>query len=308
MIAIFAKALVFAGALILLGSLFTTRRLIQQLGRGRIRNHWYVMVGMVVFFLVAYLGYSWAFWNRQTEWLDLIVPIVFFSGACFVWLTANLSLQTAVAIMRISLLEQENIADALTGAYNRRYLDRRLSEEVVRARRHELPLSILLFDIDHFKQINDSHGHQVGDRVLVAFTRHVAKHLREPDVLARYGGDEFMVIAPHTPHEGACQLASRLHKTIEANRFAMKGIVGEGLDLRLTTSIGVASVSAELDRIDQLVQLADTNLYRAKHDGRNRINADPPSALPSGADQPSAPTASTPAPGSAPGAAATGHG
>jgi diguanylate cyclase (GGDEF)-like protein len=276
LIALVAKTLVFAGALVLLGSLFTTCRLITRLGKGRLRNHWYAMVGMVVFFLLGYLGYTWAFWNRQSELLDLIVPVVFFCGACFVWLSASLSLQTAVAVMRVGLLEQENIIDPLTAVYNRRYLDRRLGEEFMRARRHGLPLSILLFDIDHFKQINDTHGHQAGDRALALFARHVAKHLREPDVLARYGGDEFMVIAPHTDHDGALVLALRMRESLASAPFSLDDDRKGQHQVRLSSSIGVASLGSEVERPEALVQLADENLYRAKRDGRNRVNADRP--------------------------------
>jgi len=231
------------------------------------------MLALVVIFVAGYLGYAWAFWNSQTRLLDLIVPGVFFLGACFVWLTARLSLQTAVALMRISLLEQENIADPLTGVFNRRYLDRRLSEEVARARRHGLPLSILLIDIDLFKRINDGHGHQVGDQVLVSFAELVNRMLREPDILARYGGEEFMVIAPQTPHQGAVVLAERLRKRLESNSFSLGT-----LEIRLTCSIGVASMGGELDCAEKLVNAADENLYRAKREGRNRVNADEPSS------------------------------
>jgi diguanylate cyclase (GGDEF)-like protein len=280
-ISLLAKGLVFAGALILIGSLFTTRRLIERLpqGQGRVRNQWDAMLALVVIFVAGYLGYAWAFWNSQTRLLDLIVPGVFFLGACFVWLTARLSLQTAVALMRISLLEQENIADPLTGAFNRRYLDRRLSEEVARARRHGLPLSILLIDIDLFKQVNDGHGHQTGDQVLAFFAELVKRMLREPDILARYGGEEFMVIAPQTPHQGAIVLAERLRTRLESNSFRLPNGQSGTLEIRLTCSIGVASLGGEQDCTEKLVHSADENLYRAKREGRNRVNADEPSSI-----------------------------
>jgi len=155
MIALLAKSLVFAGALILIWALVIVRRLITQLPQGPLRRRWHAMLVMVVLFLVGYLGYIAAFWDRHAHLLDLIVPAVFFFGGCFVWLTALLSLQTALDVMRISQLEQENNTDPLTGVYNRRYMDLRLGKEVAAAQRYARPLSILLLDIDHFKQVND---------------------------------------------------------------------------------------------------------------------------------------------------------
>jgi diguanylate cyclase (GGDEF)-like protein len=278
MITLFAIALVLFGALILAGSLFITRRLIVRLPEGPLHRYWHVMQVLVMTFLAGYLVYFWVFWNSHTRLLDLFVPGILFLGACFVWLTSNLCLQTALAVMRISLLEQENIADPLTGVYNRRYLDRRLSEEVTRARRHGQPLSALLLDIDHFKHINDRHGHQAGDQVLTAFAALVKKQLREPDIVARYGGEEFMVIAPHTPHRGAVDLAERLRRNLESNSFALTGMPDGTQAVRLTCSIGVVSLGDESDRVETLIRLADENLYRAKQEGRNRVNAYVPSA------------------------------
>lgn len=268
-----ANGLVIVGALILAVSLFTTRRLIARLGRSPVRNHWYGMLVLVVIFIAGYLGYLWAFWNTQTRLLDLIVPGIFFLGACFVWLTATLSLQTAVAVMRISLLEEENVTDPLTGVFNRRYFDRRLNEEVTRARRYGLSLSILLLDIDHFKQINDRYGHPVGDQTLVYFARLVKEHLREPDILARHGGEEFMVIAPNTALQGAIDLAERLRARLESGGFVPPDSQDEAPEIRLTCSIGVGSLGASLDRADKLLQFVDENLYRAKREGRNRVSA-----------------------------------
>jgi len=274
MISLLAKLLVFAGGLILIGSLIPTRRLISRLPQSPVRRDWYAMLTLITILFVGYLAYAWAFWNSQTHLLDLIVPGVFFLCACFVWLTASLSLQTATIVMRISLLEQENITDPLTGVFNRRYLDRRLNEEVSRARRYSLPLAVLLLDIDHFKQINDKYGHQFGDRVLIYFGELVKHELREEDVLARYGGEEFLVIASQTPREGGKDLAERLRKRLESNSFRLPDESGMSDEIHVTCSIGVTSLEGEVDCVEKLVQSADENLYRAKNSGRNQVNAD----------------------------------
>ena len=278
-----ANTRVLAGALVLVAAMPPTRRLIARLPKGRVRGRWYVMLAFVLLFLLGYLGYALAFWNRHERPIDLLVPVIFLLGACFVALNAVLSLQTVEALLRLSLLEKENIADPLTGVYNRRYLDRRLNEEVSRARRHGLPLTVLMLDIDHFKRINDDHGHQAGDQVLAQFADLTKRQLREPDLVARYGGEEFLVIAPQTTRHDALNLAERLRARIESNTFTVTNMAaqGERLKIRVTCSIGVAGLSDEIVRADMLVHCADKNMYHAKHAGRNRVNADEPAgALP----------------------------
>jgi len=274
--ALLTKTLVLAGALILMGALMITRRLITALPVSTVRNRWHILLALIVIFIVGYLAYTWAFWDSATDTFDLIVPGVFFLGACFVWLTVTLALQTTESFKRLNLLERENIIDPLTGVYNRRFLDCRLNEEVARASRHEQPLTVLLIDIDKFKLVNDNHGHQIGDQVLVIFAKLIKQKLREPDILVRYGGEEFMVIAPHTNGQGGAELANRLRVKIAAHRFLLTNVGGGTLELSLTCSIGVANLCEEIDCTEKLVHVVDQNLYRAKRDGRNRVNADKP--------------------------------
>lgn len=236
------------------------------------------MTALIVLFLIGYLGYAGVFWNSHSSLPDLIVPGVFFLGACFVWLSATLSLQTTMDVMRIGILERETVTDPLTGVFNRRYLDRRLSEEVASARRYGLPLSVLLLDIDHFKQINDRHGHQAGDQVLVTLGEIAVGELRESDILARYGGEEFLVIAPHTPLLGATSVAERLRERIESHDFHLADEPGGIRGIRVTASIGVASLGDGVEDKERLIHAADENLYRAKQEGRNRVIAGAPSA------------------------------
>ena len=276
MIPLIAKILVLAGAVILVAAWFPVRRLIVRLPQGIVRNRWYIMAALIVLFLGGYLGYAVAFWNGHSGPLDLIVPGVFFFGACFVRLTATLSLQTAMDVMRINLLEQEAVTDALTGLLNRRYLDRRLREEVARSRRYALPLSALLLDIDLFKQINDRHGHQAGDLVLLELAKMAPESLREADILMRYGGEEFLILAPNTALYDARLIAERLRKSIESHDFELRGCSNGATLLRLTVSIGVASLGDRIDSAEKLIRATDENLYRAKRQGRNRVVADTP--------------------------------
>ncbi len=273
-----AISMVLAGALILLMALSPVRQLMGQLSGGPLRRRWTVMIVLITVFLIGYLAYIAAFWGRHEVLLDLIVPTIFLLGGCFVWLTATLSLQTAVDVMRVSRLERETITDSLTGVFNRRYLDNRLAEELARSRRYGFALSVIFLDIDHFKRVNDDHGHPLGDKVLAAVAKDIASGLRDTDVAARFGGEEFVVVTPHTGLAGATDVAQRLIKSIEAHLFDLPDAPG---GLRITCSAGVASLDNSPADATALLDAADKNLYRAKKQGRNRVVAgDAPAAAP----------------------------
>ena len=271
MIKLLVDGLVVAGACVLIGALIPVRQIIMQLPPGQIRHRWYILTGLIFIFILGYIGYATAFWNHATTWLDLLVPAVFFFGACFVWLTTVLSLQTANDIRRVTILERENISDPLIGIYNRRFLDRRLEEECARARRYSLPLSVLLIDIDHFKRINDVNGHQVGDHVLSYLGKLLLQAVRDSDIVTRYGGDEILIITPNSAAPFAGILAERLRQHVEAHELVLTNVSNSPLQIRITVSIGVAGWSQEVTEWQRLIQNADEALYRAKQEGRNRV-------------------------------------
>ena len=174
---------VIIGAAILICSIVPVRKLINRLPQGGVRRNWYLLSGLIIFFIIGYLSYALVLVNHDICLPDIVVSMVFFFGACFVWLVNVLSLKTALDIRRIAMLEQENITDTLIDVYNRRYLDRRVEEEFVRANRYGLPLSILLIDIDHFKRVNDTFGHQAGDSVLRTLARLLVETVRDSDMI-----------------------------------------------------------------------------------------------------------------------------
>jgi diguanylate cyclase (GGDEF)-like protein len=179
--------------------------------------------------------------------------------------SAAAALQTLRAL---ALAKERAIRDGLTGVFNRRLLDEMLPKMVDQSLRQETPLSVLLFDIDHFKRFNDEHGHEVGDRVLMAFSRCVRDSIRNGDVLARYGGEEFVVILPNTPHETAKGLAERLRQKVQ-DLLLPTPEFPKGC--RITVSIGVASIPEHGREGDALLNCADQALYVAKGTGRNRV-------------------------------------
>lgn len=161
-------------------------------------------------------------------------------------------------------LQRLSTTDPLTGAYNRRMFMDMLSREMTRSGRYGEPFSLLMFDLDHFKKVNDTYGHDVGDRVLVDVVQLSMELVRQSDILARWGGEEFMVLLPQANPEMALALGERLRERISEHEFTGVG--------RLTVSIGVAH-QQQLDTIDTLLKRVDAALYRAKETGRNRVVA-----------------------------------
>ena len=183
----------------------------------------------------------------------------------------SVCLDSALATERLKLA---GLTDGLTGVHNRRYFESRCLEEVQAARRSKLPLVCLLLDVDHFKRINDTHGHPAGDAVLRYVARLIRAQLRGSDVVARYGGEEFVLLLPATPLPAALETADRIRRVIAAQSMPVQ--VSE--PLRITVSIGAALLppTGESDAAAQaaaLVQRADQALYAAKQGGRNRVLA-----------------------------------
>ncbi len=265
-----SSGLVVAGMLLLMAALLPVRRLMKQLPQGSIRRKWAILTIFILLFIAGYFGYAAITWGRIRSVVGMIVPITFFLGAVFVLLVSSLSLDTALDVKRISTLEIENITDPLTGIYNRRYLDRRIDEEVKRALRYDFPLSVLMLDIDRFKAVNDRFGHRAGDAVLSKLGQTIAQSVRRSDVVARYGGEEVLVIATHTPIHAAAELGERLRRLVEATDFTTHDRP-DRQSLQVTVSIGIAALNAEKNDSRSLIQSADEALYRAKKEGRNRI-------------------------------------
>ena len=159
------------------------------------------------------------------------------------------------------------LRDGLTKLFNKRYFMDRLDSELKFARRHQTAVSLLMLDLDHFKQVNDDHGHLAGDAVLVHFASVVLRAVRNEDVVARFGGEELAVILRAISLEAASALAERLRRTVEAT-----AVKYNDQDLRVTVSIGVAGYpTTNAETVEGLVDAADQALYRAKNAGRNRV-------------------------------------
>jgi len=177
--------------------------------------------------------------------------------------------QAAIAIENANLYtEVQRLAtlDALTNVYNRRSLFELGEREFERARRYQLPLSVILLDIDHFKKVNDTYGHTVGDQVLSGIALAISRNIREIDVFGRYGGEEFVVLLPQADTSSAREVAERLRALIADLEFG-----DEAKPLRVTISLGISSATAEVQSLSGLIDRADQAMYAAKQAGRNQV-------------------------------------
>ncbi|MCX6826613.1 MAG: GGDEF domain-containing protein, partial [candidate division Zixibacteria bacterium] len=165
-------------------------------------------------------------------------------------------------------MENLTITDDLTGIYNYRYFAEKLKEEQRRASRYNLPLSLIMMDIDWFKEFNDTYGHEVGNIVLKGITAVIKRCIRDVDIFCRYGGEEFVVILPQTPQIEVSRIAERIRQQIETAIFGG----GDNIpDLKVTVSIGVTSFPENGKSNDDILSIADQALYRAKGDGKNLV-------------------------------------
>jgi diguanylate cyclase (GGDEF)-like protein len=164
-------------------------------------------------------------------------------------------------------LRQAATCDPLTGLWNRRELMQKLDHEMARAGRYGHPLAMIMLDIDHFKQVNDTHGHQAGDQVLKELAGLIQATVRDSDLVARYGGEEILVLCPETDGGVAGQLAERIRRQVEGAT-----IVTPSARIQVTVSLGVAACPG-LPTGTDLIQAADAAMYRAKQSGRNRVCA-----------------------------------
>jgi diguanylate cyclase (GGDEF)-like protein len=167
------------------------------------------------------------------------------------------------------------IRDSLTHAYNRRFFMARLEIEVARARRTGTPLSLMMIDVDHFKAINDTHGHAAGDQVLERLARMLIESVRPYDLVARYGGEEFVALMPGLTLEQAAGAAERVRHAVQTMPLAGGGEAA-GLPAGITASLGYSCLGGADDTLAALLDRADRSMYAAKHGGRNRVVGLPP--------------------------------
>lgn len=262
-----ANALVIAGSVLLVGALASSQRLFKRPAPRKTRANKYFLMAPILLLILGYLGYLLVFWNAQKNWHDLIMPGVLFTSAFSLWFTFKVSLQSTVDM----ILEQENITDPLMGIYNRRYLERRLSEEVARAQRYSVPLSVFLLDIDQLKDINKTYGRHTGDQVLIHLGKLLLEYVRESDEVARYDQDEVLVMTPNTSIQDTHLLADRIRQRVEVHPLLLDARTEKEQRITIKISIGVATMLGSFDSLEKLLQRAEVALHQARQEGGNRV-------------------------------------
>lgn len=207
-------------------------------------------------------GYPHAF--PVTPWNLLLMAGIW--GICLYYYGHMVFQLIRTHTSEVGKLQSMAATDALTGLTNRRQFNIRLHEEVARARRHETPLTLALFDLDDFKRLNDFYGHPVGDRILRELGRLLRHNIRESDLPARYGGEEFALILPESRESEAYELLERLRLLVAQTVFCLPEN-----PLTITISVGVAQLEPRQHTSFELVELADKALYEAKKQGKNRV-------------------------------------
>ncbi len=264
------RFLVLIGAGLLGASLVPSVLITIKFPTSSTKNYWIMLSGLIVLFLAGYLFYFFAQGRNYLKHIEVLVPFVFFFGACFVFIISILSFQTLKAIIKINILERENITDPLMGIYNRRFFELRLKEETSRAKRYGLPLSLILIDIDYFKEINDKYGHRTADAILGRIGQILISSVRDVDIAARYGGDEIAIISPNNTQNESIILASRLKSLIGGYDFSLES-PSLPKPLNCSISVGVAALDEGHSQSDHLLQSADKAMYQAKSQGRNQV-------------------------------------
>jgi diguanylate cyclase (GGDEF)-like protein len=256
------------GILLLLAAFVPLRRIFEILPSGLTRKAW---AGMAILMGCFILGYLLFFWLNYTEGSDhhedWLMSLICLSASIFVLCVCMISHSTAKEVSRLAELELAVLIDPLTELYNRRHILSLLEKECSRSRFLHSPLSVLLLDVDKFKKINDTRGHQAGDFVLKELSRLFAGLQHDACFIGRYGGEEFLILLPDTSRFKASQTAERLRYLIESTTIMLEN----KYEIPVTASIGVATSLSFDETPHQLIALADKALYKAKKAGRNNV-------------------------------------
>jgi diguanylate cyclase (GGDEF)-like protein len=223
--------------------------------------------GTVAVILICFMALAYGAGAGNPATLPYWGRVLVISGPVILvaYITTMLSADIRYAVDKI---RQVSDTDELTGLYNMRAFSALLQRAFRQAVRYGHSLSVVMVDSDNLKQINDTHGHDSGNRLLQHLVRNIHEQLRGSDVLARFGGDEFIVLLPETNNQGALEMAERIRKAVEVSRFDVRGG-----DTNITVSIGVASYPEDGGNLDVILDKADKAMYRAKQKGRNRVAA-----------------------------------
>ena len=227
----------------------------------------FILMLVLTLSLLPYMGVRVFLLPGVMQWLDF-GSLCFFAFACVALCVGQLQCLKRMRHDTREKIEMMTFVDELTGVYNYRYLEQRLTEELQRAKRHNCPLSVIYFDFDNFKLVNDTFGHETGNTVLQRVAQMTRQSARGEDFVGRLGGDEFLLVLPQTDSAGSLITAERIKKKLDSMELVAS--TGERLDF-ITYSMGIASYPASAETKDELIRAADEAMYRAKKAGGDRV-------------------------------------
>ena len=264
----FQFVLIFAGILFLFLSLVPIRKLILELQDDELKQRWKILSTLILFFIVCYILFAYNLWMIKdiAHALSIVVSLMLLCGGIFCYLVGKLALRTMHDIQRLSMFQEESITDALMGIKNRCYFDQKIVEEVALSLRYKLPLSLILLDIDHFKKINDTYGHDIGDYVLRELTKELSPIIRESDYFARIGGEEFVILLINISKDELEIFNEKVRKLVE--KISLKTSTNE--EVKFTISIG-STIYIKNESFTSFLKRADIAMYKAKELGKNRV-------------------------------------
>jgi diguanylate cyclase (GGDEF)-like protein len=277
---LFAIGLKAGSALILIIALVAINRVICRLHKGKVRRNWSlagILLGLLSIFYISNTIASWmgGLTDAQKIIGFYLVPMVFFLCAGIAYLIISFVLNLDVYFTPSPVGQFEDIIDAMTGIYNRSYLDSRLSQEVHRSQRYNLPLSILLLSLDNIRQISETYGKKAGEQLLNNFAKLALNNVRITDITARYGEAEIMVVATHTPVSSMSIFADRMQKaiaeTLHVPEEPSQASSKEEKRAEIKVSIGISGFGPGTNTKESLVKSVEDALSRARSLGHNKV-------------------------------------
>ncbi len=266
-----ACILLLSAVCLLTVSFFTSRQLIKKLPLGKVRYNWQIFSYLIVAAIIGYAVYMFLLVVGQVSITSLMIPKLAFAASTFMLLLCFLTYQITVNIRDAIAMDQASIVDPVLDIYNRRYFDRRIDEETQRSRRYDLPLSLILFEIDEFNKVIDTHGKLVGDVVLKKVSDFIVSSVRSSDIVARFDESKLIVGTTQTEEEMAVNLADRLRAEIEKLNVLPSSEKQNSKTMHVTSSVGVACVLDSISNGLELTNMAERALSQANVNGRNKV-------------------------------------
>lgn len=268
---LFANILIFCSVLLFAASIFAVQQLVKKLPLGKVRNNWNILSFFIAGFMIGLLVCLPMIWTGKIILTTLTIPVIGITVSAFLLMLCFLTYQTTRDIQEAIVVDQTSIIDPVLEIYNRRYYERRIDEETQRSRRYELPLSLIIFEVDGFNNIVKSHGRLVGDVILRKVSDFIVNSVRASDIVARYEDQKIVIAATQTDKEMTMKLADRLRSKIEELNVLQANEENKSESLHVTVSAGISTVDENIKTGFDLSDIAEIALQKSIKQGHNKV-------------------------------------